>query len=196
MALTLCPRVEDGWQFDFVEDLTLTPTPRDEIDWGELPLEVINLILHFVDVSQVTYWANITSQKSYDCLKGVVKPQEVPVIEYHMNKRLTLNAFKQLQSQREYEVGRDPLEEINRYAYQAGYGPKPDDIWTQEKADNYKYQHQVSQFMLFYGNKLKPYKVKTIKTKKGQVKNKGRQSTRVCSLCGKVGHNKNNRKFH
>jgi len=113
-----------------------------------------------------------------------------------MNKRLTLNAFKQLQSQREYEVGRDPLEEINRYAYQAGYGPKPDDIWTQEKADNYKYQHQVSQFMLFYGNKLKPYKVKTIKTKKGQVKNKGRQSTRVCSLCGKVGHNKNNRKFH
>ena len=207
MALTLCPRVEDGWQFDFVEDLALTPTPRDEVDWTQLPIEAVNVIMQFYYELQADYWAEITEQKSYDCLKGIIKPQEVPIIEYHMNKRLTINLFKELQSKRKYEVGRDPLEEHNARIQAFGYvdangnyvvvqGPPQADIWTQEKADNHKRQDQVSMFRIFHQDKVKPYKVKTIKNKKGQIKNKGRQSTRVCSLCGKAGHNKNNRKFH
>jgi len=209
MALTLCPRVEDGWQFDFVEDLALTPTPRDEVDWTQLPIEAVNVIMQFYYELQANYWAEITEQKSYDCLKGVVKPQEVPIIEYHMNKRLTINLFKSLQSKRKYEVGRDPLEDFNAGIQAFGYvdangnyvqvqGPPQPDLWTQEKADKGRPggHREVSTFLMFHKDDVKPYKVKTIKNKKGQIKNKGRQSTRVCSLCGKVGHNKNNRKFH
>ena len=192
MALTLCTRVEDGWEFDYEEDLSLTPTPRDEIDWTQLPEEVVKLILLFVDEANIHYWSEITEQKSFSLSIGVVKPQDVSFVEYHMNKRLTLKQLGHQQSIGLWQVGRNPhygmtIEEWDRLGR-----PRHDiDFWTQEDSDDPKNTfsgRQVSMMMKKLNHRSvfqKPYKVKVIKKAKSK-----------CSLCGKVGHNKNNRKFH
>jgi hypothetical protein len=196
MSLTLCPRVEDGWVHDYLEDLTLTPTPRDEVDWSLIPDEVINLILRFVDLANIHYWSDITAQKTHWCGGGVISAKEASIVEYHMNKRLTLKTLGHHQSIRPYEVGRNPYAGLTIETWDSIGRPGEFGEWTQEQSDdpaNFFSGQQVSSMMksLKKHAPTKPFKVKVIKKK-----NKKEQSKRVCSLCGKVGHNKNNRKFH
>ena len=171
-----------------------------QIDWSELPLECIDLIIHFVDLSQVDYWVDITTQKDYDCNKGLVKASDVPWIEYHMNKRITLKQFARYQRDHKYEVGRDPLERFHAMGLIIAPNGRvaAERLWTQEKSDratDLPNTHTWQQATLFHLFALKehkaPYKVKVIKGKQ-----KGRAPTCKCSLCGKVGHNKGNKKFH
>ncbi len=214
MSLTLCPRVEDGWVHDYVEDLTLTPTPREEVDWSLIPDEVINLILLFVDLANIHYWSDITAQKSYDCM-ALCRPKDVPIVELHMNKRLLINDIKKFQYhwQGKDFAGVGTADAKGGWLFEEGESTQYDEpqIFEHRRLDgkivhteykgpnpqtNYKYlfmgMNNAPKNLLWSRLKRqKSYKVKVVKknNKKGQSKSR-------CSLCGKVGHNKNNRKFH
>jgi len=168
MALTLCPREEDGWKFDLEEDLILTPSPR-QVDWSELPDECIKHILLMLDYVNLAYWNEITEQKKYDLFRaghtGLISKEQVPMVEFHMNKRKIIRGLTF------YQETWDALTPLGIFRARDHRPDTSDDVRRSLASDS-------------------PYKVKVIKRKK-----KGKTSCR-CSLCGKVGHNKNNSKFH
>ena len=47
----------DGFE-TFEEDIVLTPSPRQEIDWGMIPMEVVGMILEHVDDYEVQWRKN------------------------------------------------------------------------------------------------------------------------------------------
>jgi hypothetical protein len=88
MALTLFTHA-DGWTYDYEEDLELTPTPREEVDWKQLPNDVVSVILKFYDLAQRNYWNDIASQKIFVVPKPCTE-KDMEMLEYHMNRRLTI----------------------------------------------------------------------------------------------------------
>ena len=154
MALTLCTHA-DGWTYDYEEDLQLTPTPREEVDWKQLPLECVDIILHFYDLAQRDYWTNITRQKNFTFPLVIHTDADAKIVEYHINKKRTLNGFHLFRNLS------TPPDAHRMISYLKSVIPKA-------------------------------YKVKKIPAPRP----KNKKVTCRCSLCGQIGHNKNNRKFH
>ena len=184
----------DGWTYDCEEDIVLTPSPRTlKADWSQLPLDVYHIILNFYNESQIDYWSQITEQRKFYIPPLLTTHEQRLNAHYHMNKRLTLKQLGHSQSIGLWQVGRNPaitamsVEEWDRRGRPHTYD------WTQEDSDdpnNTFWGRQVSMTLKklnHHSRRQKPYKVKVIKKATSKCR---------CSLCGKVGHNKNNRKYH
>ena len=48
---------DDGFE-TYAEDIVLTPTPRPVVDWGMIPMEVVEMILKFAEYNDVEWRVN------------------------------------------------------------------------------------------------------------------------------------------
>jgi len=161
------------------EDLALTPTPRSQ-DWSLLPNDIIMRIIRVsTDNGRLTtlkYWEEQVARrmKPFDVLSEwnrEPKMKNVSMTEFHMNKVRTIKVIGEFQavwgSAADWFEPNQGLRDL-RFRMQAGGPTTTDALWR-----NLKF--------------APAYKVK--------VKVDGKRKCR-CSICGKLGHNKSNSKFH
>jgi len=178
-TLSLCPLVKDGWTYDFVEDLTLTPTPRDNVDWSLLPDDIIKIILNFVDESQKDYWSEITKQRTR--IPMLIETEEQKrLLRYHYHKKTILKNIDLHMPKNHLEL--NSALRLNRKKY-------PTKMSLIKRIIDYNSIQELR-------GVERMIKRNTIKNKKKSVKSERNKKKQRCSVCGKLGHNKNNRKYH